>query len=92
MTFPGVPEVEARKILGENAIRCYGLDRDKIAAVANRIAPKPAEVFVDQPSVHPLAVKNFGDRGGILNPPEVVRNEDIDPLFEEDLRQVHEAA
>jgi predicted TIM-barrel fold metal-dependent hydrolase len=92
MTFPGVPEVEARKILGENAIRCYGLDRDKIAATAARIAPKPREVFVDRPSVHPLAVKNFGDRGGILNPPEVVRNEDIDPLFSEDLRQVHEAA
>jgi predicted TIM-barrel fold metal-dependent hydrolase len=87
ITFEGVPEVEARKILGENTIRCYGLDRDKLAAIAARIGPDPSVVFA-KPNVNPLSVKNFGDRGGILQPREVVRNEDIDPLFQDDLRQV----
>jgi predicted TIM-barrel fold metal-dependent hydrolase len=91
MTFAGVPETEARKILGENAIRCYGLDRDKIAAIAAKIAPAPSEVFVDKPNVDPLCIRNFNDRGGLLNPAEEVRAADIDPLFETDLRLVQAA-
>ena len=39
-----VPEGEVRQILGENAIRFYGLDREPLEAVASKIGPTPQEV------------------------------------------------
>ena len=38
-TFSGIPEADGRKILGENAVEFYGLDRDKLQAVADDIGP-----------------------------------------------------
>ena len=40
--FAGVPEGEVRKMVGGNAIDCYGLDRGELSAVAERIGPEPA--------------------------------------------------
>jgi hypothetical protein len=37
--FAGVPEAEARLMLGENAIRFFGLDHDTLAAIADKIGP-----------------------------------------------------
>ncbi|MDX1733753.1 MAG: amidohydrolase family protein [Halioglobus sp.] len=39
-TFSGIPESDGRKILGENAVEFYGLDRDRLQAVANEIGPE----------------------------------------------------
>lgn len=88
MTFKGASEAEARKLLGGNAIRCFGLDRDKLAAIAARIGFAPSEVLVDEANVHPLALEHLNQRGGILQPPEKPRPDAIDPLFEEDLARV----
>ena len=41
-TFAGIPEKDGRKILGENAIAWYGLDRARLQAVADRIGPSSA--------------------------------------------------
>jgi predicted TIM-barrel fold metal-dependent hydrolase len=38
-TFAGFPEADGRKILGDNAVQFYGLDRDKLQQVADRIGP-----------------------------------------------------
>ena len=38
------PEADGRKILGDNAIAFYGLDRDKLQAVADDIGPT-ASIF-----------------------------------------------
>ncbi len=38
-TFAGLPEQDGRRILGENAVDFYGLDREKLQAVANDIGP-----------------------------------------------------
>ncbi len=43
-TFSGVPEDEARLILGETACTVYGFDREKLWKVAQRIGPSPGEV------------------------------------------------
>jgi hypothetical protein len=43
-TFDGVPEDEARLVLGETAVGVYGLDRDRLAEVATRIGPTPEEL------------------------------------------------
>ncbi len=40
-TFSGFPEEAGRKILGENAIEFYGLDRSRLQAVADEIGPEP---------------------------------------------------
>ena len=39
-TFSGIPEGDGRKILGENAVRFYGLDRARLQAVADEIGPE----------------------------------------------------
>ncbi|MEH6570101.1 MAG: amidohydrolase family protein [Halioglobus sp.] len=38
--FSGVPEEEGRKILGENAVDWYGLDRQKLQLIADEIGPR----------------------------------------------------
>jgi predicted TIM-barrel fold metal-dependent hydrolase len=43
-TFADFPEADGRKILGDNAIAFYGLDRDKLQAVADDIGPT-ASIF-----------------------------------------------
>ena len=45
--FAGIPEVDGRKILGENAINWYGLDRAYLQTVADRIGPTTA-IFDDK--------------------------------------------
>ena len=42
--FAGVPEDELRLMLGENAIRFFGLDRDRLAEIAKRIGPTVEEI------------------------------------------------
>ena len=39
-TFADFPEEDGRKILGENAINFYGLDRARLQAVADEIGPE----------------------------------------------------
>jgi predicted TIM-barrel fold metal-dependent hydrolase len=67
--FVGLPEAEARAILGENAIRILGLDRDRLAQIAKRIGPTVEEV-VGGGDVKPDLVANFDLRGGYLKPAE----------------------
>lgn len=43
-TFAGIPTDEARKILGENAIGVYGLDRSALRRIADRIGPRPEDL------------------------------------------------
>jgi predicted TIM-barrel fold metal-dependent hydrolase len=38
-TFAAFPEDDGRKILGDNAVRFYGLDRDRLQQVADEIGP-----------------------------------------------------
>src|ERR1700727_50320 len=45
--YAGVPEDEARLMLGENAIEWYGLDRAKLAALAETIGPRPEDLLGD---------------------------------------------
>ncbi len=42
-TFQGLPDDEIAAFLGENALRFYGLEREKIAPIAERIGPAREE-------------------------------------------------
>ena len=83
--FAGVPEAELRMILGENAIRTLGLDREHLASIAGRIGPTVEEITGKRSDLDPRLVANWDDRGGYLKPAEVVDIEELDPLVREDL-------
>ncbi len=59
-----VPEVEARMMLGENAVGCYGLDRAALLRIAARIGPRPADILGGRQPVDPALLANFGQRSG----------------------------
>lgn len=59
-----VPTGEVRQILGENAVRFYGLDRKPLADIAARIGPRPEEVATKLESIPPDAMSHaFRDNG-----------------------------
>lgn len=81
--FRGVPENEARLILGENAIRVFGLDRERLKAVANRIGPKPEEILGNH-VVKPELINHFQRRSGFLNPVDTFDESSWGPMFKTD--------
>jgi predicted TIM-barrel fold metal-dependent hydrolase len=51
--YHDVPEEEARKILGLNALRCYNFDAATLQAVADRIGPTADEIHNEPPPPNP---------------------------------------
>jgi predicted TIM-barrel fold metal-dependent hydrolase len=84
--FVGVPENEARLMLGENAVRFLGLDRDRLVEIAKRIGLGIDQIVGETPNIDPELIANFDHRGGYLKPAE---NEDrmptVDQMIREDL-------
>jgi predicted TIM-barrel fold metal-dependent hydrolase len=83
--FAGVPDDELRLMLGENAVRVLGLDRDRLAAVAARIGPTIADVTGRTPQLDERLLADWDRRGGYLKPPEEVDHAAIDALLDGDL-------
>ena len=83
--FAGVPDDELRLMLGENAIRILGLDRTKLAAVAERIGPTFADITGRASDLDEALVANWDARGGYLKPREPADPDALDPLLSEDL-------
>jgi predicted TIM-barrel fold metal-dependent hydrolase len=84
--FRGVPADEARAMLGENAIRFFGLDRIRLAGIAERIGPRIEDVIDSGGTARPEAVENFAARGGYLREAESdTRIDEIDSLVRRDL-------
>jgi hypothetical protein len=83
--FAGVPEFEARLMLGENAIACYGLDRAALSKVADRIGPTAASLLQGAEAVTPELVEDFHLRSGYQSPAELVDTSRLDRLVMEDV-------
>jgi predicted TIM-barrel fold metal-dependent hydrolase len=83
--FAGVPDDELRLMLGENAINVLGLDRARLAAVAERIGPTAADVTGRTPELDPQLLTNWDARGGYRKPPEAHDPDAIDELLHHDL-------
>jgi predicted TIM-barrel fold metal-dependent hydrolase len=92
VAFAGVPEDEARLILGENAIAFYGLDRDHLAAVADRIGPTPGDVLGGGHHVDETLVDHFHKRSGFSRPADPVDVGEVDAAFRADLAGVSGAS
>jgi predicted TIM-barrel fold metal-dependent hydrolase len=90
LAFAGVPDDEARLILGENAIRFLNLDREPLAEIAKRIGPRVEAITAgDGPEVRPELIASFDSRGGFLKPAEgEAKLPMVDTLLREDLAGV----
>jgi len=88
-TLGSVPEVEARAILGENAIAFYGLDRALLEKTAKRVGPLPGELFNGQ-LVDSKLIRHFEFRAGI-NKPVNFNVDQMNQAFEEDRAGATEA-
>jgi hypothetical protein len=83
--FEGVPDDELRLILGENAVRFFGLDHARLAEIAKRIGPTIDELHAGAPVGEDL-IENFALRGGYLKPPEGdARLAQLDEVLHNDL-------
>jgi predicted TIM-barrel fold metal-dependent hydrolase len=86
--FRGVPEDELRLMLGENAIRFFGLDRARLREYAERIGLRVSDVLGDH-TVAPEVLESFALRGGYLKPAERdARIGEVDDLLQEDMKLV----
>ena len=86
--FAGVPEDEVRAMLGENGIRFFGLDRDRLAAIAKRIGPSIEEITGDGEVPEEL-IESFAARSGYLKPYEGdERLEAVDKVLVDDLATI----
>jgi len=86
--FAGVAEDELRGMLGENAIRVLGLDRPKLAEIANRIGPTIDEISRPDTPFDPRLIRQFDARGGYLKPAECDQKiGEIDEMLRADLER-----
>ena len=84
--FAGTDKEDVRKILGENAIRFFDLDRDHLASIASRIGPDLDAITDPDAVVDPALVKHLDDRTGVLKPSEGQDvQERLAPMIREDL-------
>jgi predicted TIM-barrel fold metal-dependent hydrolase len=58
-TFAGIPEDEVRLMIGQNAMRVYGLDESTLRPIADRIGPTPEEINL------PLAPDELPEKVGL---------------------------
>jgi hypothetical protein len=84
--FAGVPETDVRKILGENAIRYFGLDSGKVGAIAERVGPTVEQLTGGASDIDPLLMAHLDARSGYLKPAERgSRLGELDELLRDDL-------
>lgn len=83
VAYAGVPEAEVRKLLGENAIDVYGLDREHLTNVAARLGVQWADVSTG--SVDAALLEDFNRRNRIEAPADPVDLDAIDQALDEDL-------
>ena len=82
--FHNVGEPDLRAILGENAIRFYGLPESQLAAVAARVGPKVTDILGDH-AVPDELVQHFQRRAGYLRSADPVYEDEIDDMLGPDL-------
>jgi len=87
LALKGVPESEARLVLGENAARIYGFDLDALAPLVERIGPEPSDLLGEH-AVSPELLENLRWRADFLGRPYHYDARALDPLMEADERSL----
>jgi predicted TIM-barrel fold metal-dependent hydrolase len=83
-TFYDVSEADLRAMVGGNAIRAYGLDRDELAKIAARIGPSPSDILGDH-KVDERIIADFNMRANFSNEPMVLDGRDLERRVSNDL-------
>jgi predicted TIM-barrel fold metal-dependent hydrolase len=83
--FEGCSEADARLVLGENAVRCYGLDREALLPVAQRVGPRVADVLGGRDAIDQRLIAELDRRGGLEKEAEPLDAAALDRLLEQDL-------
>jgi len=83
IALDGVPEPEARKLLGENAARMYGIDLQSLTAHVERVGPEYSDLC-GGPPVSSALITNLHWRSGFLGHPVHYESDALDPLIEAD--------
>lgn len=65
LVLDGVPEDDARAIVGDNVIDFYGLDRDYLEKLALQYGPAPETILGQASTVAPDLIENFDRRNGL---------------------------
>jgi predicted TIM-barrel fold metal-dependent hydrolase len=86
-TFSEVPETELRLMLGENALNFFGLDGDKLRALANRIGYHVEEVLGPH-HVDSALIAHFDKRAGYNKPPATFDEDGLAKLFDADTQAI----
>jgi predicted TIM-barrel fold metal-dependent hydrolase len=68
--FAGAAPDDVRKILGENAIRFFDLDRTRLQEIAARVGPALADITAPHAEVDQPLMDHLGRRCGVLKPNE----------------------
>jgi predicted TIM-barrel fold metal-dependent hydrolase len=88
VTFDGVPEDEARRIIGENAIDIYGFDREKLHTVAERVGPSAESLFGRGADIDERIVDHWNRRSGYDKPAERIDVSSWQVEIDNDIRQL----
>jgi hypothetical protein len=76
-------------MLGENLIQFLGLDRARLAEIADRIGPAVADITGGAANVRPELIESFAARSGYLKPAEGgARLDAVDELLRTDLNRM----
>lgn len=84
--FSKVSEHDARRMLGLNAVDCYGLNGEKLRGVAQEIGLRPQDVLSFKGAIDRNVVAHFETRAGFAKPAETVDKTLLEQAFTDDLR------
>jgi hypothetical protein len=90
-TFAGVPEDDARLVLGQNAIKLYGLDAAQLQKVAARIGLRADELLNQDVQIDPRLLDHFEARSGFAKEP-TFDDEFVNRCLDEDWRRISAVA
>jgi predicted TIM-barrel fold metal-dependent hydrolase len=82
--FYDVREDELRRMLGQNAIECYKLDRAKMQSIADRIGHRPSDILGEH-AIEQRFIDHFDARGGFLKPEPAIDRDAVATSLAEDL-------
>lgn len=83
--FEGVPDDEVKLLLGENAMRFFRLDRERMTEIANRIGPTIDQIRGRPGCRDERMIANWNTRGQYLKQPEAAKPDEIDKVLLGDL-------
>jgi predicted TIM-barrel fold metal-dependent hydrolase len=87
-SLASIPRTEARAILGENAVRFFGLDHSVLSALAAQIGPRPSDVLSPTATVSDELIEHFHKRAGFKRPADPVNIQEVQAALADDRQRV----